>query len=222
MKKKIFFMFLSACLISTCFSFAFADNPNAKETERKNLGDVDCTLIKNYDVVDTNELIEGGPASYVSSETKAVMEFSGEEGASCQDISNYTVYETVLIPVDDNTYQIATLDGDVIATGSTEPANISRAAWTFNWTIPSGLLAAGTDRISSYKGLVISFSINYSRKGKTAVGIAAHDKEAFYPVFTEENSFFSTITLKENLGLISFGVANLSDNTITYSGECSI
>lgn len=135
------------------------------------------------------------------------------------DYSDYIVRETILIPVDDNTYQITTVDGEVIGFYNDNPVIIPRGGGSFKWTAGAGESVCSNSPIESYNGLVMQFSVAFSSSGKTRVGFGAVEEGAFYTIFTKTDGFSGTITFTRSFGPVVFGFCNDSNHSITYTGS---
>lgn len=150
------------------------------------------------------------------------VKFNGEKSSdfiemeSC-DISDFSICETNLIPIDDNTYQVVTKDGEIIAT-TTVSTEIPYQNFTYCWHILAGQTKVGTTTVDSYKGMTIDYTVTFSRSGNSLAGLAVYDSKTIYTLHEGNNSFSSSATIQKDLGEVSFAIMNNCDHEITYSG----
>lgn len=136
------------------------------------------------------------------------------------DISDFSVCETTLIPTDDNTYQVVTEDGQLIATTTLFP-EVPYQDFEYCWHLMAGQTKIGTTTVDSYKGMTIDYTVTFSRSGNTWVGLAVYDEKTVYTLQEANNSFSARTTIQKNLGPVSFAIMNNCDHEITYSGTIS-
>ena len=156
--------------------------------------------------------------------TKSVPEILDvDDGISADcNCSDYAVSAAVVTAIDDNTYQIATSDGNVFAIYSTEPSKTSRATWPINWTVSSNEIKSDNNTFSTYDGLTINFDVKFSRQGTSYIGVALHDSKVFQVVFIEDAGMGGSIEFKQNMGSASFAIQNKTVYPITYTGSYSL
>lgn len=131
---------------------------------------------------------------------------------------NYTVCETSLVPISDTTYNIVTPDGEVIATYDTTPSDVSvYGTWRYSWSSENDQIVGSDDPVQSYNGFKMDFTMNFSSKGTSEIGVMSNDS-VFYKVFDKNNSFNGTITFSKDIGKVALVVWNRSGHSITYSG----
>lgn len=156
--------------------------------------------------------------------TKSVPEIIDvDDGISADcNYSDYTVSAAVVTALDDNTYQIATSDGEVFAIYSTEPSKTPRATWPINCTLGSDQRYVDQNTFSTYDGLTINFDLKFSRQGTTYIGVALHDSKVFQVVFVKDVGMGGSMEFTQSMGSASFAIQNKTVYPITYTGSYSV
>lgn len=161
------------------------------------------------------------PAGRGTKSFSKILDVDDGISADCN-CSDYAVSAAVVTALDDNTYQIATSDGDVFAIYSTNPSKASRATWPINWTAGSNEIKTDNNTFSTYNGLAINFDVKFSRQGTSYIGVAFHDSKVFEVAFIEDVGMGGSITFTKNMGLASFAIQNKTVYPITYTGSYSL
>ncbi len=107
-----------------------------------------------------------------------------------------------------------------------EPTIKPRYTSNINWTINAGRYTVGDNQYTLSSGISIQINVSQSKTGKSYIILYNRSTNTYkYLTNTETtNGWNGTINLGNNFngGLYSIGIANLSSNTITYSGSYSL
>lgn len=161
------------------------------------------------------------PAARGAKSFSEILDVNNEVSKDC-DYSDYTVSAAVVTAIDDNTYQIATSDGDVFAIYSTDPSKASRATWPINWIASSNEIKTDNNSFSTYDGFAINFDFRFSRQGTSYIGVALHDSRVFEVILIKDAGMAGSITFTRNMGSASFAIQNKTVYPITYTGTYSV
>lgn len=209
MKKKVITSILILSLSVICVSPVFAATPsNNMDFHTKEYGSYSSAELQ--------------PSETTVTSSKNIFGYINMSECSVDD---YTTVETIVTPLDANTFQVSEPDGTVIGTYSIfpDPAVSSRATWRLNWRANPGTIAMGDDSISSYSGLRFTYNITGVPGGASQLGFYSYELKRFYPMAsTSKGQFMGTFSLNANYGHISLAIKNVSQNIMVYSGVYSI
>lgn len=214
--KKVIVMILAGIMLLGCCGFAVATDATKPENVGEMKAQTFAVNLGDQVSVSTDGVV--GTEENVSAFAVGATE-TGSVGFSV--IEDYTVCDTTLVPIDDTTYNIVAPNGEVIAVYSTEPEASSRASWRYSFTVPNYGIVGSDDPVSSYVGFKMNFTMTFSSKGASQVGVWCVDDKVFYKAFDASDDFSGTITFTKDLGDVAFAVWNISGHTITYSGTLS-
>lgn len=209
MKKFLGLLLMSVMLLGIVPANA------ANTAEDKSVGMVD---VQNYTIFDVTGGMLGVTGSVSTCEASAAVVGTLE---SIENFEDYAICETTLVAIDDTTYNIVAPNGEVIGVYDAKPVATTRGSWDYSWTVKAGQLVGSDSYVSSYNGLEMSFTMYFSSKGDSEIGIIAVEDRIFYKVFDRDDSFSGTITFSKDLGDVAFAISNCSGHTITYSGTLS-
>ena len=224
--KKTFLMLLSACLMTFCFSFAFADNLNEGKSNEYIETD-NCNEIVDWD----GEKMVFCDVPFAAA-TLNLNEESDNPSPACQFVEtgdgddDYSECELVMTAIDDVTYEVAMPDGRVFGTfykSDDENFAVPYTSYEVNWLVNAGRSAHATRYVESASGLTFTFALNATPAGNSRIGFYCYN-DSTYAWLPEawKTSTSGNFVLNGSYGLVAFAIGNQSSTAIRYSGSYAV
>lgn len=223
MKKKIFSVFLSVCLMISCVSFAFADSLSNEKND-------DSSSACRYVLASANEHdyseCEYDYSEYENERDVHSSPACGYVLASANE-HDYSECELVMSAIDDVTYELATPDGKVVGTlymDSSENAAVPYSiSEDVDWLVPQDNIAHSTTYFdTTYGSLGFNYTISAVPKGDTKFGFYCSANKTYYWSPGLQGSVSGYFPVSQGFGLVAFAIKNESNHSIRYIGSYTV